>query len=277
MASYTVNDNPSGTIEVRPVKIDLEKQADNLQIGESAAFDRRGDLGKGNETGSLGGTANDPELKKGEEVNCFCFAAGTLIKTGNGERRVEKLACGDYVLTLDNGYQPIRWIGGRPVTAAERAENPKLHPIRIRAGALSSQLPETDLIVSRQHRVLIRSDIANRIFGCQEVLVPAVRLLGLDGIEVADDIKDVSYWHMLFERHEVIWSNGAPTESLFTGPEALKSVDPEAREEILTLFPQLANPNFQPTAARAIPTTGKLAAQLADRHQKNNKLLISLD
>lgn len=206
-----------------------------------------------------------------------CFTAGTLIKTSKGERRVEELACGDHVLTIDNGYQPIRWIGGRPVTAAERAANPKLHPIRIRAGALGLQLPETDLIVSRQHRILIRSEIANRIFGCQEILVPAVKMLALDGIEVADDIENVSYWHILFERHEVVWSNGAPTESLFTGPEALKSVGPDAREEILTLFPELADPEFQPAAARMIPTKGKMAAQLAGRHQKNNKMLISLD
>ena len=222
------------------------------------------------------GNAKIKKISDFEKVDFVCFAAGTLISTSNGARQIEDLVCGDRVLTMDNGYQPIRWIGGRHVTAAELVANPKLRPIRIRAGALGRKVPDTDLIVSRQHRVLVYSEIANRMLGCREILMPAVKLLAIDGIAVADDIVDVAYWHMLFENHEVIWSNGAPTESLFTGPEALKSVGPEAREEILSLFPQLADPDFQPTVARFIPSQAKRAKQLVARHQKNNKPLVIL-
>lgn len=42
---------------------------------------------------------------------------------------------------------------------------------------------------------------------------------------------------MLFDQHEVILSNGAGTESLFAGSEALKSVGAGTGDEILALFP----------------------------------------
>ena len=76
------------------------------------------------------------------------------------------------------------------------------------------------------------------MFGAPEVLVAAKQLLQIDGIDL-DDAADVTYVHFLCDRHEVVFSNGAPTESLYTGPEALKSVGAAAREEIFVLFPQL--------------------------------------
>lgn len=223
------------------------------------------------------GDGGASKLSKFETFNFVCFAGDTLIKTSMGNRKIKDLSVGDYVLTADKGYQPIRWIGGRHISAATLLAHPKLRPIRIRAGALGARLPETDLIVSRQHRVLVRSQIANRMFGCNEVLVAVAQLLAIDGIEIADDLVDVSYWHMLFENHEVIWSNGAQTESLFTGPEALKSVSPDAESEILSLFPELAAPDFQPMAARVIPSQGRQAKRLAERHQKNQKPLVVQD
>ena len=79
---------------------------------------------------------------------------------------------------------------------------------------------------------------------------------------------------MLFDDHEIIFSNGAPTESLFTGPEALKSLSAESREEITQLFPEITALGYAPTPARPIPAKGKLMKQLVARHAKNHKVLL---
>src|SRR6056297_1831829 len=201
-----------------------------------------------------------------------CFARGTLIATDRGEVPVEELTVSDRAITMDDGYQPVRWIGSRKLTGAELAASPKLRPIRIRQGALGQNLPVRDLVVSPQHRVLVRSTVTRRMFQTDEVLVPAKALVALHGVEVDDAPDGVEYWHILFDRHQVIYSDGAPTESLFTGPEALKAVSPEAREEILTIFPELADPQTYapPLPARPLIPVRR-GAKMAERLTKNRK------
>lgn len=97
-----------------------------------------------------------------EEV--FCFVAGTLIETPVGWRAVEELAPGDLVITRDNGHQPVRWVGSVRLSGSSLARHSRLRPIRIRAGALGPATPARDLLVSPQHRVLVRSNIAMRMF-----------------------------------------------------------------------------------------------------------------
>lgn len=207
-----------------------------------------------------------------ELIHAMCFARGTLIQTQLGEVPIEQLEMGHRVLTMDDGYQPIRWIGRTALSRADLEANPKLKPIRIRADALGPGLPKQDLLVSPQHRVLVRSAIAHRMFDAHEVLIPANKLLTLPGIDIEWEADGVDYFHILFDAHQLVWSNGAVTESLFTGPEALKAVSPEAREEIETLFPEIARPDFVPTAVRFIPEKGKHMKTLTQRLVKNNKI-----
>ena len=202
-----------------------------------------------------------------------CLVRGTHIQTPSGNICVERLKAGDVIPTQEHGTQRIRWIGTREFSAAELQANPKLLPVRILAGALGDGLPKRDLLVSRQHRMLVRSKIAERMFGMYEVLVPAIKLAELPGIFVDETLEIVEYFHLLFNRHEVIYAEGAPTESLFTGPEALKSLSPEAREEILTIFPEVNELDYSPEPARYIPPR-KLQKQLVARHAKNNKPLL---
>ncbi len=77
-----------------------------------------------------------------------CFARGTLIKAHRGEVPIEELKVGDKVLTVDAGYQPIRWMGMNKLSKADLDANPKLKPIRIRADALGPGMPKQDLLVS---------------------------------------------------------------------------------------------------------------------------------
>jgi hypothetical protein len=74
--------------------------------------------------------------------------------------------------------------------------------------------------------------LGQRMFGADEILVPAQKLLDLDGIDVDQSASSVTYNHFLLQRREIIFSNGAPTESMFTDAVALKSVSNAARREI---------------------------------------------
>ena len=226
--------------------------------------------------GDESGTVGDITFENFETINfgIVCFGKGTLIKTDAGEVCVEDLVTGDQVFTMDSGYQPIRWIGSRSLDSIDLLVHPNLKPIRIKANALGEGFPAHNLTVSPQHRILVRSVIAMRLFDTTEVLVPANKLLALDGIDIVDDCADgVEYFHMLFDKHEIVFSNGSPTESLFTGPEALKSLPPNSKAEIVALFPEICLANFCATPARPFPGKGKLAKKLAERHHRNDKPL----
>lgn len=167
-----------------------------------------------------------------------CFTPGTLIATARGERRVEDLVQGDRIITRDNGIQAIRWVGAREMTGAEFEVAAHLKPILIQQGALGNGLPERDMMVSPQHRVLIANEKTSLYFDESEVLVAAKFLTGLDGVDVVD-VSATTYIHIMFDQHEVVLSDGAWTESFQPGDQSLAGVGDTQRSEILELFPEL--------------------------------------
>ncbi len=202
-----------------------------------------------------------------------CFCAGTLVETLEGSVAIEALKAGDQIWTQDHGYQAIRWIGKTVVRLGPDAATDKNCPVRIRAGALGDGLPQRDLLVSRQHRMVVSSKIIKRMFDTDEVLVPAIKLVGLPGIELATDLSETTYYHMLFDTHEIVKAEGALTESLYTGPVALDALGLAAREEIFDLFPQLRNRDYKPDQARLF-VDGRIARKTVQRHMKNRHALI---
>jgi hypothetical protein len=87
------------------------------------------------------------------------------------------------------------------------------------------------------HRILVRGWRAELYFGDSELLVPAKHLVDGDKVFV-DPVDTVEYFHILFDQHEVIFSDGAPTESFFPGEQILQG-DDEIRKELETLFPEM--------------------------------------
>ncbi|MCB2130161.1 MAG: choice-of-anchor L domain-containing protein [Rhodobacteraceae bacterium] len=159
-----------------------------------------------------------------------CFVAGTRIRTPGGEVRVETLKPGDLVLTHDDGAQPLRWIGMRRVAAEGNHA-----PIRIKAGTFGRH---GTLLVSPQHRVMLRNSYAELLFGDTEVLIAAKDLV--DGGDVAIvEGGMVDYVHLLFDRHQVVYSQGLATESFLPGPQVLGSCEADMLAEIQSLFPDL--------------------------------------
>lgn len=186
----------------------------------------------------LGATTSDLNY---DTTNVPCFVKGTLIKCETGVKPVEQLKHGDMVWTKDDGYQAIRWIGARTFNEADLSLNERIRPIRIAKGSICQDMPERDLFVSPQHRVLVNSRIAKRMTNEDEVLVSAKHLLRITGIDVANDMDEVMYVHFMFDRHQIVEAEGVLSESLYAGPQAIRSLLPEARAELLELFPELAD------------------------------------
>ncbi|WP_370401600.1 tandem-95 repeat protein [Sulfitobacter sp. JB4-11] len=200
--------------------------SDDLEDGIVNYFDE-----DGNDAGSL-------VFEEIENV-IPCFTPGTKIATPKGERLVEDLKVGDRIITRDNGMQEIRWIGARGMTGAEFEQAAHLKPVLIRQGALGNDLPERDMMVSPNHRVLIANDKTALFFEEREVLVAAKHLTHMEGIDVVD-VSHTTYIHILFDHHEVILSDGTWTESFQPGDMSLAGIGDAQRGEILELFPELA-------------------------------------
>lgn len=189
-----------------------------------------------------------------------CFAAGTLVETPQGVRPVQDLRSGDLVTTLDHGPRILRWSGGLLRLGIGRAA-----PVRIAAGAFGPGLPQRDVLISRQHRVLLSSWFAKLYFGEAQILVPAVRLVGLPGITCQPQLRIIAYHHLLLDAHQVILAEGLPSESLFASARAIKGLPPEARREILALMPHLGGPDASPRPARLLVPGGDVPRARAQR------------
>jgi hypothetical protein len=185
-------------------------------------------------------------------VNTICFTPGVLIRTPRGEVPAEALRPGDLVCTADNGPRRLLWTGSR----ALRDAPDHLRPVLIGEGALGNRRA---MFVSPQHAFLVRDPDG------QESLARAVHLAATrPGIRVAHGRRRVTYLHLLFDRHEVVFAEGIPTESLWPGPMALGSLEAAARAEIFALFPELRAVTRQGTVP---PAFGPRARPLLRRRE----------
>lgn len=185
---------------------------------------------------TLLGTLNFTDI---ENLVIVCFTAGTRILTAEGPVPVETLAAGDMVVTRDNGLQPLRWVGRRRLSKVDLQARPELQPVLIGAGALGSSGPDRSIMLSPQHRVLVEGARAEIYFGESEVLVPARHLIGLAEVSRILPADGVTYVHILFDRHEIVLSEGIWTESFQPAERSLNALEDAARTEVLALFPEL--------------------------------------
>jgi hypothetical protein len=239
--------------------------------------DRYGDMNiQAITTGALGNVAGSDAAiisTTDNKIEIVCFTRGTRITVAGGQDvPIEWLAPGDLVLTADHGLQPLAWIGSRCLTAHDLRAQEALRPIQIAAGALGVGLPHATLALSPQHRVLAASRIARRMFGDDEVLVAAKHLVGLDGVSNTDGIAPVEYFHILFERHEIVFANGLACESLFVGAQAYSALPPDAKAEISAIFPGIEQAGTVMSPSRQM-VRGRQGRRLARRHMLNAKLL----
>jgi len=157
---------------------------------------------------------------------------GTRILTEFGKRPVETLSVGTRVMTMDNGMQKIRWIGARTVDG--RGE---LAPVRFDKGVIGNS---RSFQVSPDHRMLLSGWRVEMLFGCDEVLVVAKDMVNGDTI-TREPATDVCYMQLVFDQHEVIFAEGAATESFLPSMPDLSAQMEFTRNELVGLFSELSD------------------------------------
>lgn len=192
-----------------------------------------------------------------ENTGVVCFVSGTRILTETGERKIDTLQAGDRIVTRDNGVQVLRWVGRRSVSQHDLARNPKLLPIQI-APILTGGVGS--LAVSAQHGILLKVD-------GEERLVRATHLAAMKGgaARIMKGCRHVTYLHLMFDQHQIVFANGAASESFYPGKFALAAVAPAARKEVFALFPDL-------DASETQATYGALARDFAPRTELPRRL-----
>lgn len=215
--------------------------------------------------GSGGNNGNFDIIEIGiDSVNfqIVCFASGTLLAGPDGPRPVEDLRRGDLLSTYSGGVIAVRDTGQQRIGALQQARDARVCPVRIAAGALGAGLPRRDLLVSRQHRILVNSRIAQRLTGSAEVLIAAHRLVGQPGISLDRTQCAVTYCYVDVGAHEVLIAEGAPAESLLHAGQVkhLHSVDGSAA-----------------IPARPIPDPGTAKRIVAAHKRHGRPLLESID
>lgn len=169
----------------------------------------------------------------------ICFTPGTRLRTPQGARLIDDLRPGDQVLTRDNGPQPVLWKGEGRINQTRLKVSPELRPIRLRGDALGQDRPEGDLIVSPQHRLLLKGRVADRLFGEAEVFVAAEDLVNDRSVHVDYLTRTAVYIHLLLPQHEVVWANGLETESFHPADMDVMQIEPVARRKLLEVDPGL--------------------------------------
>ena len=159
-----------------------------------------------------------------------CFEATTMIRTRCGAKPAKDIAIGDMVWTRDHGYQAVRWVGLSNVHA-----DGQFAPVVFAPGTIGN---EVELVVSQEHRILIRESLAELLFGTREVLIAAKHLCGLPGVAVRSG-GHVNYVHFMFDAHQVVCANGVECESFYPSEHSASSIEAAQRRELLALFPSL--------------------------------------
>ena len=137
----------------------------------------------------------------GTDITTVCFCKGTQILTPEGEVGVETLAVGDLVVTAGGKHRPVVWIGKGKVLATRGQRGPAT-PVIVRKGALSPNVPNRDLHVTKAHSLYFDG-----------VFVPVEFLVNHRSIVWDDRAQEVEIYHVELESHDILIANGAPAES----------------------------------------------------------------
>jgi hypothetical protein len=136
-----------------------------------------------------------------------CFLKGTRIRTTAGERAIEMLAIGDLLPTRFHGIQPVQWIGRYRYLRSDMSKPwvRDVAPVRVARSALAPDVPHSDLYLSQHHGIFTDGE-----------LVSAGSLV--NGLTIAfheaGDLRELEYYHVKLQNHDIVYAEGAPCETL---------------------------------------------------------------
>jgi hypothetical protein len=218
IGGFTIGDIIDVT-NLTPAEVSADHSGDTIAMGGDGTLNFAGiPVGDHFVFSNYGAAGTQITLAEGP-----CFRRGTRILAERGEVTVESLKIGDRVMTLSGAARPIRWIGRRSYSGEVAWGNREVLPILIRASALADGLPRRDLWVSPEHAMYLDG-----------MLIPAAALVNGVSIEQEESVDELSYYHLEFDSHEVIYAEGAPSES-FVDDESRQMFDNSA--EYRRLYP----------------------------------------
>lgn len=194
---------------------------------------------------TLVAVSEDPGEVRLADLVCISFGRGTKITLSDGRQAaVESLCPGDRILTRDHGAQPLRWIGRATLRASG-----SFAPVVISAGTLGN---EGDLIVGQHHRLFLYQRNTSRLAQTAEVLVQAKHLVDDTHIFLREG-GFTDYFSLIFDRHEIIYAEGIPAESLMVTEATLTRLPEDLASELKDRFPGLTHrPHFGTEAGRHV-------------------------
>ena len=155
------------------------------------------------------GTSTNPIIPAVSNPAAPCYVTGTHIRVLRGltvqDVPVERLRVGDLALTASGKPRPIRWIGSRsyPGLSAPQAER----PVRIKVSALADGMPARDLLVSPDHCLSLDG-----------LFVAVGHLSNGTSIIRGEAVRDLTYWHVELDTHDLLMAENTPAESFLAAP-----------------------------------------------------------
>ncbi len=241
-------------------------------VADGLTSDQIGGAGAGESLETTDGGSSYQTQTSPNKGTIPCFLKGTLIVTPKGQVAVEDLQAGDWVVSPQGTRLQVLTVLVRKVGVAQAMLTPSLRPVCIQAGAMGAGLPRRDLYLSRQHRVLINSKAAKRMFERDAVLVSAHHLLSMEDVKVAPLTGEIEYFHLLLEAHGVVMAHGVGCESFLVAPISMGAISDEARVRVERIFPDAKKDGYRAEAVALIPRP-KQQRQLIARHAKNHQPL----
>jgi len=180
---------------------------------------------------------------------------GANLRTPCGLRRIEIVRPGDLIVTR-NGLQPVQMVWKRRVTREQVALLPDLAPIRLKPRAIGPMMPQRDLVVAPDHRLLIPGFRLAGVPDDTSVLTEARAIAGTcDAVFADTSMESVTYYQLVFDRHQVLTANGLPVESFLPDPAAIEALGGEMRDALEERYPELrTSPDAYPAADFPVAT-----------------------
>jgi hypothetical protein len=194
---------------------------ENYKVGVSRRTRRNllaaGGLLAGAALSQLGTSKAEAACTKSSVFGCACFLRGTRLLTPDGERKIEDLRIGDLLTTSNGEAKPIAWISRRVYRRSTDNKLPEsVFPVRVARGALGPDAPHCDLFISQHHALWVDG-----------LFLKAIDLVNGSSItlEAAAELSEIEYLHVKLARHDVIFAEGAPSETLLVHPGNVERFD----------------------------------------------------